>query len=88
MNDSLIDTLRRVDQKLSQLPVGDPRSKELVSQARHELKRVLDEKSAPETLRESLISRLRAAAVHFEQEHPTVAWTLVEAAETLAAMGL
>jgi hypothetical protein len=72
MNDRLFDALRRVDQKLSQLPGGDARSRELVDQARLELRQVLEEKRSSGTTREVLVSRLRAAAVQFEQEHPTL----------------
>ena len=87
MREELRETLARLHQQLGG-------TSEMDEELRAELERTLEEiqghlrEEAPEAPETSLVDRLEALALRFEQSHPLIAETLGRTVRTLARMGI
>jgi hypothetical protein len=82
----LREDLRRLDE-LARSSALDPAARARLAEIARDIEALLDEGEAGET-RESLVERLRSAAEHFEESHPSLTAAVGRIADALAALGI
>jgi hypothetical protein len=80
------EDLRRLDE-LARSSALDPAARARLAEIARDIEALLDEREAAET-RESLVDRLRSAAEHFEESHPSLTAAVGRIADALAALGI
>jgi len=81
-------TVRELEHELSEVDSLDPATRQVLSQAAHEIQQALGA-SAPETLSSpGITQRLRDAAAEFETTHPTLSGVLERVIDALGQIGI
>jgi len=96
--DELRATLEHLHQQLEDFQGRDPRMRQMLVDALHEIEEALHRGEAVPTEGsrtsesddedESLLDRLREAAQHFEEEHPVLSGTIGSMIDALGRMGI
>jgi hypothetical protein len=84
----LIDTLHRLHRELEQHPQFDEPVKESLRQIARDIQVLVEPNQSSEDEGSQLRQRLAQLVTDFEDEHPTLARTLLDLSEILARIGI
>lgn len=80
--------LERLQEELERSPGVDPKARELVSEIARDVEALLESAASSDDDKETLADRLRSAAGHFEESHPSLTAAVGRIADALSALGI
>jgi hypothetical protein len=86
--DRLRQDLERLQEELGRSDSIDPEARELVADIAREVEQLLESSEETRESRASLVERLRSAAGHFGESHPSLTAAVGRIADALSALGI
>ena len=80
--------LERLQQQLGRSPGVEPKARELVAEIARDVEALLESAAGSDDEKETLVERLRSAAGHFEESHPSLTAAVGRIADALSALGI
>ncbi len=80
--------LERLQQELGRSPGVEPQARELVAEIARDVEALLESRASSDDEKQTLVDRLRSAASHFEESHPSLTAAVGRIADALSALGI